>query len=74
MPSLHAELAAGSSGCKVCGYLNSLTPAEKAEWRAELALSVKVVPHLTVERALLKRGIEVSEASVRRHRRNHATR
>lgn len=72
MSGLHSELAAGSApGCKVCAFIDGLTPSEQAEWNVELALPIKVVGNLAVERALKRRGVIVTEASVRRHRRNH---
>ena len=70
---LHAELVAGTaSGCKLCRFLATLPPAEAADWRAELALPVAIVGNSAIAHALGWRGVFVTEASVRRHRANHA--
>lgn len=73
MPSLHDELAGGSApACKVCAYLGTLTPAEAGEWHAELAKPVAVIGNTAIVNALKRRGITVTETSVRRHRSRHA--
>lgn len=70
--SLHAELTEATAvPCKVCAYLNSLAPSEAAEWARELAYPVKVIGNTAVVNALAKRGVEVTETSVRRHRAKH---
>lgn len=72
MSTLHDELAAGSgTGCKVCHYLSGLRPADQAEWDAELRQPVKVIGNTAVVNALAKRGLDVTEAAVRRHRGRH---
>lgn len=72
---LHEELTADSptSGCKVCTFLANMdTDVEGLkEWDTELALPVTIISHKAVVKALQKRGVEVTEASVRRHRSNH---
>lgn len=74
MSVLHDELAAGPTGCKVCTFLATLTPAEATEWQAELKLPVKVIGNTAVVLALRRRKVEVSETGVRRHRDRHVTR
>ena len=71
MSSLHDELAA-SVPCKVCDYLYGLLPQERDAWVAELALPVTKVGNTAVVRALARRGVTVTETSVRRHRAKHA--
>lgn len=70
--SLHAELTdATVVPCKVCAYLSSLAPSEAAEWARELAYPVAVIGNTAVVMALAKRGVQVTETSVRRHRAKH---
>jgi hypothetical protein len=71
---LHDELAGDPPGnaCKLCAYLASLTTAECDEWCAELSLPISVVGNTAVVRALARRGVNVSEGAVRRHRNRHA--
>ena len=70
--SLHDELAGDTNlPCKVCSYLSTLTAAEAAEWGRELALPIKVVGNTAVVIALARRGVQVTETSVRRHRAKH---
>lgn len=72
--SLHEELTAGSSACKVCTFLANLPESESAaEWVTELALPATIVSHTAVMRALRKRGVEVTESSIKRHRSNHVS-
>ena len=71
MTSLSEELAP-SSGCRVCSFLAALPAREAAEWRGELGKPVNQVGNTSVVRALAKRGVILNEASVRRHRVNHA--
>jgi hypothetical protein len=68
--SLHDELVSAPT-CKLCAFLDSLTPSEAVEWQAELAMSVSVIGHTAVLNALRRRGTIVTEAAVRRHRSNH---
>ena len=60
--------------CKVCAYLTTLSPAERTEWQQELALPVSIVGHTVVLNALKRRGLDIEDPSVRRHRRNHGSR
>ena len=70
MSSLHDELSVGPA-CKVCAYLSTLTPEKAHEWSAELALPVSEVGNAAVVAALTRRGVIVTETSVRRHRTRH---
>jgi hypothetical protein len=70
--SLHDELVAGTrTSCIVCAFLATLPVAEAQAWQHELVQPVRTISNLAVERALKRRGVSVTEASVRRHRRNH---
>ena len=60
-----------ASGCRLCLYLDSLEDRE--EWDSALAQPVTKVGNTAVVKALRKRGVVLTEASVRRHRVNHAT-
>lgn len=73
MPSpLHAELAASNAtGCKVCAFLATCLPGVAVDWQDELRLPVAVVGNTAVVSALKRRGVDVTEASVRRHRGRH---
>lgn len=72
MPSLFEELASGSApACKVCAYLSNLAPSEQMEWHAELSKSVSQVGNTAVVTALARRGVRLTEVSVRRHRSRH---
>jgi len=73
MPRLHDELVGDTKGgaCKLCTYLHSLPPTERAEWIAEIKLPKEAVSHTAIMVALKRRGISIEEASVRRHRANH---
>jgi len=74
MSSLHVELVSNSpSGCKVCSFIRSLPSREAVEWVRELGLTVSEVGNSAIVKALQKRGIVLNEASVRRHRTNHAS-
>jgi hypothetical protein len=71
--TLHEELAGSSApACRICAYLATLTYAEADEWARELSKSIEVIANVAVVRALKRRGVELTEASVRRHRENHA--
>jgi len=71
--SLHDELAGDTNvPCKVCAYLATLKAAEAAEWSRELALPINTVGNTAVVTALARRGVSVTETSVRRHRAKHA--
>ena len=75
MSSLREELEGGSApACKLCAFLSDvdMDVEDPAEWKRELARPVTVVANIAVVRALKRRGIALSEASVRRHRMNHA--
>ncbi len=70
--SILSELTAGSTtGCKLCAYLDTIPAQDRVEWDEALALPVQKVNHTTVVAVLRRRGVTLSEASVRRHRRNH---
>lgn len=73
MPSLHDELRAetGEYTCKVCAYIDTLSAGEQDAWFKELASPVKVVGNTAVVNALKRRGVTVTETSVRRHRSRH---
>lgn len=70
--SLHDELAGTSFTCKVCAFLTTLPPSEAVEWGRELALPVNIIGNQAVVSAIARRGIDLTEASVRRHRSRHA--
>jgi len=71
MTTLHDELADGSpAACKLCNFLGH-NPEVAEEWARELALPVTLVGNTSVVLALKRRGVNIEEASVRRHRRNH---
>ena len=75
MTSLAQELADDQrlgSSCLLCTYIRSLPVGDQAEWHAELARPATVVSHASVLRALEKRGVAITESSVKRHRRHHA--
>ena len=73
MSGLHEELAGDSvPACKLCAYLNTIPLTVLTEWVAELALPVTVIANIAVVNALRLRGVSLTEASVRRHRANHA--
>jgi hypothetical protein len=70
--SLHDELIGlNDHSCKVCVFLSQLSPDLEEEWVRELALPVKEIGNTAIVRALARRGIQIDETSVRRHRRNH---
>ena len=70
--SLHEELASGSlPACLLCRYMTTLAPSEQTEWTVELREPVTVVGNTAVVKALKRRGVDISEAAVRRHRSNH---
>ena len=68
MSDLHSELVT-PIGCKVCAYLGNLAPSEADEWKREMR--DPAVGNVAVQRALNRRGVAITEASVRRHRSNH---
>jgi hypothetical protein len=68
---LYQELLDEGAICKVCSFLGKLLPTEAVEWRAALKRLPRVA-NTAVVRALAKRGVTLSEASVRRHRARHA--
>jgi hypothetical protein len=57
--------------CKLCTYLEAQSAATRDEWNHALALPVDEVSHMAVVAVLKRRGLILTEASVRRHRRNH---
>lgn len=73
MPTLHDELVGESvrGACKVCTFLSRLDPATRAEWEREVSLPVETISHAAIVVAMKRRGTNIEEASVRRHRRNH---
>jgi hypothetical protein len=69
--NLHEELTEGIR-CKLCAFLEDVRgTGERTHWVTELALPARLVGHKAVVAALRRRGYTVTEASVRRHRRNH---
>jgi len=73
MPGLHEELTGGGvAQCRLCQFLRSLSLIEAAEWKAELREPVSVIAHVSVVNALARRGVDITETSVRRHRARHA--
>ena len=75
MSTLHEELAGQSAPtCKLCAFLSGLSPAERAEWQTELELPVSIIGNIAVLNALKRRGVDIEDPSVRRHRRNHVAR
>jgi len=66
---LHSELVA-PIGCKVCAYICTLNPEAALEWVRELL--DPAVGNMAVTRALQRRGVSITEGSVRRHRSNHS--
>lgn len=72
MSSLSEELASGSApACKVCAYIESLAFSEQKEWHDELSKPVSAVGNTAVVNALHRRGVILTEVSVRRHRTRH---
>lgn len=70
--SLAEELQAGtSSACKLCSYLTTLTTAEAGDWQEQLRRPVNQIGHTAVVTALKRRGVDLTEVSVRRHRSRH---
>lgn len=70
--SLHEELVNESiAQCRICSWLQLQPQADQEEWRAELAQPVSVISHASVQRALKKRGVNLSNSAVHRHRANH---
>ena len=68
----HDELTGPpKGGCRICAYLRTLPIVVSMEWEAELALPVTEVGNSKVVEALFRRGVDIDETSVRRHRRNH---
>lgn len=71
---LEQELTQVQGGCKLCEFLSALPEGGddgRANWTAQLARPVKTIGHLSVARALIRRGVPITETSVRRHRENH---
>ena len=71
MTTIMQELMQDSSQCRICTFLLGLSQEDRAEWQKGLAFSTDSVSHSNVVRALARRGVYLTEASVRRHRRNH---
>lgn len=57
--------------CKLCFYISTLSQSTQDEWEEAMRQSVGVVPNANVVRYLAPRGVKLTEASVRRHRKNH---
>jgi uroporphyrinogen-III synthase len=73
--TLHEELTASPvSACKLCQFLRTLPLYQQAEWQREMQLPVREVGNEAIVRALTKRGVDLSEVSVRRHRKRHLPR
>lgn len=70
--SLQDELEAASGpSCKLCAYLGTLASDQRAEWAAQLSRPVVEVGNTAVVSALHRRGVTITEVSVRRHRSRH---
>lgn len=67
MTSLHEELVRPAA-CKLCDFLDGLAPSEAYTWQLELALPTRIIGHASVAEALKRRDVDISESSVRRHR------
>lgn len=78
MSTLHDELVGESKGgaCKVCTFLAGLDPTTRAEWVHEIGIldpkGDYQITHTALVVALKRRNVRVEEASIRRHRKNHA--
>jgi len=65
------ELMQDSSQCRICTFLLGLSDEDREQWRKGLSFSTDAVSHANVVRALARRGVYLTEASVRRHRARH---
>ncbi|HET7070144.1 MAG TPA: hypothetical protein VFI40_04925 [Nocardioides sp.] len=75
MKPLSQELAEDQrlgTSCLLCSFVARQPRAEEEEWHTALAQPVTVVSHASILRALHRRGVAITEGSVKRHRRNHA--
>lgn len=71
MSALHDELVAPRlSRCITCTFLAGLPAKERAEWEVEM-LNVSV-SNEAFSRAMEKRGVKLTDGSIRTHRINHA--
>lgn len=70
--TIQSELTAKrTSECILCRYISGNRSGKT--WQSYLDAPVEVVSHANVVRAMAERGVVITEASVRRHRKNHAT-
>jgi hypothetical protein len=60
------------NSCHICTWVKAQPIPVQEEWHTELAKPAEVVSHMSVLRALERRGVDVIESGVKRHRRNHA--
>lgn len=72
MTALVEELVSTSTGCKLCAYLSLLNPRSKGEWEEALLRPTREVGNTAIAAALGRRGVSLTEASVRRHRAGHS--
>lgn len=70
MSSIAEELTEDEPRCKICRYLRSLDVDLAWQWAQGMDKPVEEVPNVNVVRALGRRKVLVSEATVRRHRRH----
>lgn len=57
--------------CHLCVYLDSLPAVAQAEWKVALAKPVTMVGNTAIVEYLDESQMYTTEASVRRHRKNH---
>ena len=73
MAGLREELTGGGiAQCRLCQFLRTLESPDADEWRAVLREPVSVIAHTSVVTALTRRGVDITETSVRRHRARHS--
>lgn len=58
-----------SGKCKLCYIIKTISPDESSA--LDKAMRNKNVQHTVIAAVLIKNGYNVTETSVRRHRRNH---
>ena len=60
-----------STQCRICQHLSGLPEGERHEWEVQMARPAVSLSSAAIVRVLGKHGLEVSEDSVRAHRKNH---
>lgn len=61
--------------CKLCKYIEGLSPEAQADWDKEMRLPADVISHVAVKKYLAKLNVRLDDESVRRHRsRGHRVR